>query len=200
MPAAAGQALASALAAKGVTWHFGRTAQGVTGGAEGYTLTLDDGTALSADLVLSAIGLRPRTALARAAGLVVNRGIVVDRQLLSSVPDVYAVGDCAEVAGLVLPYVHPLLIQAKVLAATLSGEPTAVSYPAMAVVVKTTSHPLSLLPPPPGAAGTWRVAVGEAGVCAEFVDAAGQLLGFALSGAESGKRMAYAQRAPALLA
>ena len=67
--------------------------------------------------MLSAVGLKPRTALARAAGLKINRGIVVDRHLETSAPDVYALGDCAEVEGLVLPYVMPIMHAARALAA-----------------------------------------------------------------------------------
>ena len=61
------------------------------------------------DLVLSAVGLRPRTDLAAAAGLAVNRGVMVDRHLQTSHANIYALGDCAEVDGLNLLYVMPLM-------------------------------------------------------------------------------------------
>ncbi|WP_445933924.1 FAD-dependent oxidoreductase [Pseudomonas aeruginosa] len=72
------------------------------------------------DLVVSAVGLRPRTELAFAAGLAVNRGIVVDRSLRTSHANIYALGDCAEVDGLNLLYVMPLMACARALAQTLS--------------------------------------------------------------------------------
>ena len=57
-------------------------------------LMLDDGTELSCDLLVMAVGIRPNTALAQEAGLATGRGIHVDDQMLTSDPDVYAVGEC----------------------------------------------------------------------------------------------------------
>lgn len=188
LPVEAGQRLADGLAALGVRWHFGRTGRSITRRGSGFEVTLDNGETLEADTVLSAIGLKPRTALAAAAGLATGRGIGVDSLLQASVPDVYALGDCAEVDGLNLPYVQPLMVQARALAATLTGNPTPVVYPAMPVMVKTPAHPVAVLPPKPGAAGGWQVACGERGVCALHVDAAGRLHGFALTGGETGQR------------
>ena len=79
-------------------------------------IELADDTVLEADAVLSAIGLRPRTQLAQQAGLRVQRGIVTDRLLQTSAADVYALGDCAEVDGQMLPYVLPLMQAARALA------------------------------------------------------------------------------------
>lgn len=75
-------------------------------------VVLDDGTSLGADFVLLAVGIRPDTALAKAAGLATNaRGaIVVDKHMRTSNPDIYAVGDAVEVPHLVsgLPSHIPL--------------------------------------------------------------------------------------------
>src|SRR5512143_190649 len=151
LPVEAGQRLAASLAALGVAWHFGRTAKSVEPTGSGYQVGLDDGEAIAADVVLSAIGLRPRTRLAQAAGIPVGRGIRTDCLLETGVANVYAMGDCAEVDGLNLPYVQPLMVQARALAATLTGNPTPVAYPAMPVIVKTPAHPVAALPPKPGA-------------------------------------------------
>src|SRR6185369_11269370 len=97
--------------AAGVRFRFGVGATRVDRAGSGVTLTLSDASTLTADLVLSAIGLKPRTALAQAAGLAVNRGIVTDRWLRTSAPHVHAVGDCAEVVGHTLPFVLPLMAQ-----------------------------------------------------------------------------------------
>ena len=113
IPEAVGQALAEALEQRGARWHFGRTASRIEADAGGARVLLDDGEELETDLVLSAIGLRPRVELASAAGIAVGRGIVVDRELRTSAPEVWAIGDCAEVEGHVLPFVQPLLIQAR---------------------------------------------------------------------------------------
>jgi len=89
MPEQAGKQLLAPLAAIGVDWHFGTSVSRVDRSANGYTLTLADGAQLQTGLVLSAVGLRPRIALAQAAGLEVNRGIKVDAYLRSSDPAIY---------------------------------------------------------------------------------------------------------------
>ncbi len=200
IPEAVGQALAEALEQRGARWHFGRTASRIEADTGGARVLLDDGEELETDLVLSAIGLRPRVELASAAGIAVGRGIVVDRELRTSAPEVWAIGDCAEVEGHVLPFVQPLLIQARALAARLAGEEVRVTYPAMPVVVKTGAYPLAVLPPPDGTAGAWRVETGDGGLRALFEDAAGNLAGFALSGKETARRAELAARVPPLLA
>ncbi len=195
IPEQVGRALADALAEKGVTWHFGRTAKTVETSGGGGVLTLDDGSKVAADIVLSAIGLRSRTQLAASAGLQVNRGIVVDSTLQTSAPDAYALGDCAEVDGQVLPYVLPLMQQARALAATLAGEQTEVRYPVMPVVVKTPALPLAVLPPAAGSDGCWQVDCNEDGICALHLDGANVLRGFALAGKQAAQRSQYAARA-----
>jgi len=188
LPVEAGQRLAGSLAAIGVTWHFGRTGRAVDKTAGGYVVTLDNGDTLAADVVLSAIGLRPRTQLAQSAGIPVGRGIQTDRLLQTGAANVYAMGDCAEVEGLNLPYVQPLMVQARALAATLTGTPTPVIYTAMPVMVKTPAHPVAVLPPKIGAAGGWQVECGDSGICALHLDASGRMQGFALTGSETGRR------------
>jgi rubredoxin-NAD+ reductase len=159
---------------------------------------LSDGSALDVDVVLSAVGLAPRTALAQAAGIAVRRGIVADRCLATCAADVYALGDCAEVQGLWLPYVMPIMNAARALAKTLAGTRTPVSYPAMPVVVKTPALPTVVAPPLPGAAGQWRMAPGEA-LEARFEAADGSLLGFALAGVATGARNSLAKLLPPVL-
>ena len=188
LPVEAGKRLADSLAAIGVTWHFGRTGKSVEWTADGYVVMLDNGEILAADVVLSAIGLRPRTQLAQSAGIPVGRGIQTDRLLQAGAENVYALGDCAEVEGLNLPYVQPLMVQARALAATLTGTPTPVVYPAMPVMVKTPAHPVAVLPPKIGAAGGWQVECGETGICALHLDASGRMQGFALTGSETSRR------------
>ena len=162
-------------------------------------LTLTDGSTLEADLVLSAIGLRPRVALAKAAGLTVNRGVVADRWLATSAPHVYALGDCAEVEGHSLPFVMPIMQQARALGATLAGTPTALKYPAMPVIVKTPACPTVVCPPPLEAVGAWSVQAADDALEARFEGAGGKLLGFALMGAATAKRQAFAAQVPGLI-
>jgi len=188
------------LAALGVTWHLGVSVAAIDGNGDGVRITLADGAMFDADVVLSAIGLKPRITLARAAGLKTNRGIVVSRSLQTSAPEVYALGDCAEVEGLVLPFVMPIMHAARALAATLAGKPMPVSYPAMPVVVKTPACPTVVSPPPAGAAGAWNVTADDDSVKSLFLDAGGKLLGFALNGKATAERAALAQQLPPVLA
>lgn len=194
IPEQVGRALADALAEKGVAWHFGRTAKAIEPGGDGVALTLDDGSRIEADIALSAIGLRSRTQLAASAGIQVKRGIVVDKTLQTSAPEVYALGDCAEVDGQVLPFVLPLMQQARALAATLAGERSEVRYPAMPVVVKTPALPLAVLPPAIGAEGGWQVDCNDDGICALHLDKDQLLQGFALAGKQAGQRTQYAAK------
>ncbi|RPH65354.1 MAG: FAD-dependent oxidoreductase [Burkholderiales bacterium] len=201
VPERVGRAFAAKLGAAGIALRLGTTAQSVERRAEGgLRVRLSDGSPIDTDAVLSAIGLRPRTQLAHAAGLAVNRGIFVDLQLRTSAPDVFALGDCAEVAGQVLPFVMPLMNAARALAKTLAGEPTEVRYPAMPVVVKTPAAPLTVSPPAPGVEGSWRFAEGDDGSLeATFVDSQDNLLGFALLGGAPAVRQALTKRLPAVL-
>ena len=84
-------------------------------------LRLDNGHTLSTDLVVLTAGGRPSTALARAAGLDVRRGIVVDDHLTTSDPAIHAIGDCAQHRDRTTGFVPPAWEQAEVLAAHLRG-------------------------------------------------------------------------------
>jgi rubredoxin-NAD+ reductase len=198
LPPEAG-AMRQALADTGVGWHLGHTAQAVRRTASGLEIHFADGGTVGADLVLSAVGLRPRTGLARSAGLAINRGIVVDRLLETSAAGIYALGDCAEVESHVLPFVMPIMHAARTLAATLAGRPQPVSYPAMPVVVKTPALPAVVCPPAPGRAGTWSIEGDARNLSARFVDSDGTMLGFALTGDACSKRQAWVREMPPLL-
>ncbi len=82
---------------------------------------LDDGTFLSARMVVLACGIRPRIEVAKASGIPVNKGILVNDTLATHIPGVYAVGECAEHAGKVYGIVTPIFEQATVLADVLTG-------------------------------------------------------------------------------
>jgi rubredoxin-NAD+ reductase len=200
LPPAGGAMLKERLAALGVTWHFSTGVTAIDREGAQLRATLTDGRTIVADIVLSAVGLRPKLELARAAGLNANRGIMVDRHLQTSAAHVFALGDCAEVEALVLPFVMPIMHAARALAATLAGKPTAVSYPAMPVLVKTPACPTIVAPPPNGAAGEWHVEQTADGVKSLFKDSSGRLLGFALNGAATAERARLTQQVPPVLA
>ncbi len=199
LPQAVSEAVRDGLSKIGVTWHFGKDAVAVNRVGQGYQLELFDGSKLNTDVVLSAIGLRPRTALAQVAGIKINRGIVTDRMLKTSAEDVYALGDCAEVEGLVLPFVMPIMHAARALAKTLSGQATQVMYPAMPVVIKTPACPVVVSPPPANTPCEWQVTKTEGSVKALCQDATGKLLGFALSGKTTAEKMALTTQLPPVL-
>ncbi|TMS59249.1 FAD-dependent oxidoreductase [Imbroritus primus] len=198
LPPANSQTLYDALQQAGVEWHLGTAVKSIEPRANGVTLRCADGAVLEADLVLSAVGLRPRTTLARAAGLEVAQGIVVDASLRTSDPAIYALGDCAEIAGLWMPYINPIGPAAKVIAAQLAGESATVSYGAMPVIVKTSVCP-TVVCPPPAAEGSWQTSTDDAGVHSLFHDSAGSLRGFALNGACVARASELAQGMPKVL-
>ena len=182
MPEQAGSQLLSPLAKLGVSWHFGVAVTAVNAQRSGYALTLSDESVLQADVVLSAVGLRPRIQLAGDAGLTVNRGIVVNEQLQTSDVSVFAMGDCAEIGGVVLPYVLPIMHEGRTLAKILNSEAAKVIFPAMPVVVKTPAHPVVVAPAPRDASGTWRVLASGAGIKMAFYAEQDKMAGFVLTG------------------
>jgi rubredoxin-NAD+ reductase len=187
------------LESAGVVFGLSTSIAQVDKSGAAYRLIDQTGQAYTADLVLSAVGLKPEVALARQAGLTVNRGIVVDGRLASSDGDIFAVGDCAEVGGLNLPFVMPIMQQARALAKTLAGTPTTVSYPAMPVVVKTPACPAVVCPPPVGSTGQWREDANAEGIRGVFEDSTGQAAGFALVGAACADKQSLAAKMPSWL-
>lgn len=197
---AAAAAVQAALEGLGARFHLGPVLNRLQHSADGLEAHLSDGKVILCDLVVSAIGLRPRIDLAAAAGLQVNRGIMVDRHLKTSHANIYALGDCAEVDGLNLLYVMPLMTCARALAQTLAGNATAVSYGPMPVTVKTPVCPLVVSPPPRGTEGVWSVEGQGADIKALCRDASGRLLGYALTGSAVMEKLALNKELPPLLA
>lgn len=198
LPDVAGDALVSALSEAGVRFHLDNYVKRVDRQGHGALLRLANGDEVEADLVISAVGLRPRIQLAEAAGLKVERGIVVNRALETSAPDVYALGDCAQVDGYVLLFVLPLMACARALAKTLAGERTEVQYGTMPVVIKTPCCPTVVCPPPIGLAGEWQVEGEGQNIKALFRDADQILRGFALTGSFAIEKQQLAKEVPPL--
>jgi rubredoxin-NAD+ reductase len=197
---AAAAAVQAGLESLGARFHLGPVLNRLQRVADGLEAHLSDGQVIACDVVVSAIGLRPRIDLASAAGVQVNRGVVVDRHLKTSHANIYALGDCAEVDGLNLLYVMPLMSCARALAQTLAGNPTVVNYGAMPITVKTPVCPLVVSPPPRGLEGVWTVEGQGADIKALCRDADGKLLGYALTGAAVMDKLALNKELPALLA
>jgi nitrite reductase (NADH) large subunit len=85
-------------------------------------VVLADGSRVPARIVVMAAGIRPEVSLARAAGLAVNRGVVVDDAMRTEDPAIWAVGECSEHNGQTLGLVAPCFAQAEVAAAAIRGE------------------------------------------------------------------------------
>jgi len=117
--------VARRLGELGIDVLLGAVTTEVAGNGSVEGVRLADGRELDARLVVVATGIRPDTALAEAAGLEVARGIVVDDELRTSARGGWAVGECAEHRGVVYGLWAPLLRQAKVAAAVMSGRPGA---------------------------------------------------------------------------
>lgn len=196
LPEPAANAVQQELENLGVRFHLGTVVERIDRHNDGVRLTLANGDSLEADIVISAVGLRPRTGLAGEAGLEVGKGIRVNRALETSAPDIYALGDCAEVDGHVLLYVLPLMACARALAKTLTGERTEVSYGTMPVMIKTPCCPTAVCPPPSGVDGQWDVETEGTSVRALFRSDAGEVLGFAVTGRFAMEKQALAKEVP----
>ncbi|MFC5704272.1 nitrite reductase large subunit NirB [Cohnella faecalis] len=110
------QMLKTELERQGMRFLLEKQTEMVLGKKRVEGLLFKDGTKVAADLVVIAVGVRPHVQLAKDGGIEVNRAIVVDDRMRTSVPGVYAVGECAEHRGMVYGLVAPLYEQGKVLA------------------------------------------------------------------------------------
>src|SRR3954454_8166260 len=126
---AAGELLRRDLDARGIAFLTNGQTEEIVGTDRAERVVLADGREIPADLVVLAIGIRPNIDLARAAGLDVNRGILVGDDMRTSAPGIYAVGECIEHNGQVFGLVAPIWEQAKVCGARLAGDDEAVYVP-----------------------------------------------------------------------
>ncbi|BEI41608.1 FAD-dependent oxidoreductase [Polynucleobacter sp. HIN9] len=199
LPKPIAQALEQQLSSLGVLWHLGTSIQSISHDGDHLQISLRNGQSISADLVLSALGLAPRVQLAKEAGIATNRGIVVNRQLETSIQNIYSLGDCAEVEGQVLPYVMPIMQAARTLAMVLAGQNASLVYPAMPVMIKTPALPLIVSPPPIGSSGSWSIKHLDGGIEGLFHNDQSELIGFALAGSATSQRAALTKLLPPIL-
>ena len=225
LPSQAGIMLQDALTQSGVTFYLGTDITSITTNVNKNIDTSDNATVtisfdrdkqsqtFEADIVLIAIGLVANTDLAASANIAiassqhinptithlprtVQQGIKVDAYLATSAKHIYAIGDCANVMGSYMPYVMPLMNQAKALAKTLADPnmaPTKVAYPAMPVAIKTPSLPLVVLPVSGQYSDDqlyWQTTPTTDGMVmtAHPKDDSNSILGFVLAGKEAAKQ------------
>lgn len=117
----ASKMLKDELEAQGMNFIMEKQTAEILGEDRVTGLRFTDGTEIEADLVVMAVGIRPNIQVAKESGIYVNRGIVVNDFMETSVPNIFAVGECAEHREMVYGLVAPLYEQGKVLAATLCG-------------------------------------------------------------------------------
>ncbi len=129
LDAVAGDLLQRKLEAMGVKFKLGVKTVGLVGDNVVEGVKFADGSVLDTEMVVISCGIQPNVDEARAAGLLVERAIVVDDQMLTSESGVYAVGECAQHRGRVYGLVDPLYEQARVLADVLTEKKVGASYP-----------------------------------------------------------------------
>lgn len=194
IPALPGQYLQEALIQKGIDWHGNTTLCEAKEQGNEIVLNLSNDKTLRSEAILCAIGLLPHIALAKAANLEVNKGIVVSQYLRTSNPHIYALGDCAEIVGICRQFVAPILHCARALARTLSGEETAAIIPPTPVVLKVNAYPLIVFPPSPNIAGKWEIEDNDGNVKGSFFDENGILQGYVLTGKATEERQLMLKR------
>jgi len=160
-----------------------------------------DGREILVDKVLMAVGIAPRTDL-KAEGLIIDDrgGYKVDVYAKTANASIYAIGDCACVCGLQMTYVAPIKQQVKALAQTLTGVLTPIVYPAMPVVVKTPTMPLTMVPVRGDYQGRWHdVSEQDDQAVSAFYDDDQHLRGFVLQGTATVKRSEWLEKMPMLM-
>ncbi|WP_339799294.1 FAD-dependent oxidoreductase [uncultured Marinobacter sp.] len=156
------------------------------------SIRLSDGSELGADVLLTALGLAPELSLAIRSGLATARGISVDQYLRCSEEHLYALGDCIEIDGALMPYVRPLKAQASALARTLTGRPTPYQPAPCPIIVKTRSLPLTVFPPT--GPGQWQSDSSGDTRIMEHLSHEGELNGFVLTGSATRQSRHYEAR------
>jgi nitrite reductase (NADH) large subunit len=113
--------LKSAVEMKGIEVLLNAETARIAGNKIVERVELTDGRVIPADIVVMAAGIAPNVALARTAGVAINRGVVVDDGMQTDMPGIYAIGECAEHDGRCVGLVEPAYEQAAVLADRLTG-------------------------------------------------------------------------------
>jgi nitrite reductase (NADH) large subunit len=119
------QVLQRRLETMGLSFYVGATTESIIGDGRAQGVRLAGGRAVRSELVVVSAGIRSRVELAREAGLDVNRGVLVDEQLRTSAPDVFAAGDVAEFGGVVYGIIPAAIEQARAVAANMVNGSTA---------------------------------------------------------------------------
>ena len=134
--------LKAAIESKGITVCLNSETARIDGDGRCERLVLKDGRTIEASLVVMAVGVRPNSSLASQAGIVCKRGVAVDDQMQTSVPGIFAIGECAEHQGQVYGLVEPAYEHARVVAHTLSGKSASYGGTVLATNLKVSGVPV----------------------------------------------------------
>ncbi len=200
VPESVGSRVRSHLESMGVRWFEVDTVHGCCQEGDGYRLQVDELSDVTVDVVLAAVGLVPNTSVEVPGASCGKGGYDTDVYAQTGCQDVYAIGDCATIDGLHLTYVAPIKQQTQALAKTLLGERTAVHYPAMPVVIKTPTLPLTLVPVRGQYQGSWQdITVEQGRIVSAFYDTDNVLRAFVLCGEATVDRAEWLDKMPTLL-
>ncbi|MBN8987092.1 MAG: NAD(P)/FAD-dependent oxidoreductase [Rhizobiales bacterium] len=184
LDAPAAELLKSLVERKGIEILLNANTARIHGVTRVEGVELADGRHLDAEAVIFAAGIRPNIALAREAGIAVNRGIVVDDCLQTSAPDIFAVGECAEHRGICYGLVEPAYEQARVLARHLAGRDARYGGSVVATNLKVSGVSVFSAGDFIGAAGTETIVLSDLnfGTYKKLVISEGRLTGAVLIG------------------
>jgi nitrite reductase (NADH) large subunit len=184
LDARAASMLKRAIEAKGVEVLLEVATARFVGDGRVEAVEFKDGRTIAADMVVVAVGIKPNTEIAAAAGLTVNRGIVVDDRLATNSADVFAIGECAEHRGVCYGLVEPANDQARVLAQRLAGRNVRYDGSVNATNLKVSGVHVFSAGDFLGAVGTEAIVFADSGLGTykKLVIAAGCLVGVVLYG------------------
>lgn len=192
LDAPAAELLKSLVERKGVKVLLNANTARIDGGSRVEGVELTDGRRLDAEAVIFAAGIRPNVALAREAGIPVNRGVVVDDHLQTGVADIFALGECAEHRGTCYGLVEPAYEQARVLARHLAGAAAAYNGSVVSTNLKVSGVGVFSAGDFVGAEGSETIVLSDVkyGAYKKLVIADGRLTGAVLVG-ETGDALWY---------
>ena len=184
LDAPAAELLKSLVERKGVKVLLNANTARIDGETRVEGVELTDGRRIAADAVIFAAGIRPNVALAKDAGIAVNRGIVVDDVMQTGAPDIFALGECAEHRGICYGLVEPAYEQARVLARHLAGRAAAYDGSVVATNLKVSGVSVFSAGDFMGAEGSEAIVLSDArhGAYKKLVISEGRLAGAVLVG------------------
>lgn len=182
VPEAVSLALQQAFLKAGIVFYQDVFPKEINRKNSNYEIMLSNQQKITVDFVFSAVGIQPNLTLAKSANIKTNIGIVANSYCQTSDPDIYALGDCAEVNGQLTMYVAPILQNVRNLAAFLCDQQLPTQNTVMPIIIKTPLCPIVIAPASKNLKGEWKVISDDGHVQALFYDENNQLRGFALSG------------------